>query len=134
MGDKTGGLKLDPRLTKKRPAWAVGLVDDFFSKIKGKDTWEVIDHIIRRWAEAFPEEYKEQVSHIKSLQETRRGKHAAFSSKSQRHLLSVPPRVMLAIEKILGKERADFNNKEFVRKFAKRYDVFRVPARGSIGR
>ena len=121
-----GEFELDPRLKRKHPAWAVGLTDDFFRKVKSKDTFEVIDHIIARWKEVFPQEYKEQEDYIKDIRETRANPHASTPSKALRHLLSVPPRVMFTIEKVLGPERADFRNEKFIRAFAKRYPIFRV--------
>lgn len=109
-----------------RPSEVVSAVDGLMYKMKKKGLWESLDFMIRIWSERNPEVTKQFLKEQHMIKTTRK-KHAAFSNKTNRLLVSLPAEIHHFLTVFWDTEIQNMGTKRFYREVARRYPFFKIP-------
>ncbi len=107
----------------------VELAEDIIKKRNERDPWEVIDSLVKLWAERAPEDVEAMRINVEQYRETladkRFGQTLGGKVQERRFTLAFPRTLMWMIRSQYKVEELPFD-KEFYHEFGKRYPFFKV--------
>lgn len=107
----------------------VELAEEVFKLKNQKDEWAVIDKLLEAWAKKAPENVDaleiEIEDHRENLTDKEFGQTAGGKDFERRFKMMFPKQLLLMIRTIYRPDELEFD-RDFQRKFAKRYPFFRV--------
>ena len=107
----------------------VELAEDLVKKRSQKDVWEVMDDLVKIWAQRTPDDVKAMKINVEQYREAlidkKFGQTKEGKEQERRFTLSFPESLMLMIRTLYKVEELPFN-KDFYQKFGKRYPFFKV--------
>ncbi len=118
-------IAIDPITGNTRNAKQLHFVDRLFELRLAGNRWDVIDEIVKYWAESNPSKYDSFVIDIKNKRDSRATKYGSNKAKTLRSTLDIPTQVVLMIRKVYPADELPMD-KKFFDTMWKRYPIFRV--------
>lgn len=96
---------------------------------KNKNPWDVIDMLVKEWAERSPNEvsaFKVQIDDYRNTRQDRRFARTHNRDQDRRMIMVMPETLHNMIRAIFKKDELEMN-RDFFRKFVKKYPGFQIP-------
>lgn len=109
------------------PAHAVNMADHLI-KLKQEnplDIWVVVDAVLESWKQAAPKQWDSFIVSTEATRGTRANKFGANMKQGLRYTVDMPEWVMAVMRQLYTPDELAMD-KEFFRRFWKRYPAFRV--------
>lgn len=109
------------------PAHAVNMADHLI-KLKTQnplDIWVVVDAVLEAWKQVAPREWDSFIVSTEATRGTRANKHGSNDKEGLRYTVDMPEWVMAVMRQLYTPDELPMD-KEFFKRFWRRYPAFRV--------